>query len=123
MSIDEFVSAVVTATPGDRIQYHCGFLAEDRRFPNPDHSTVNAVGDLAWAVGAPKGYKLPGEKGPVDASGLGVGALLQQRFGAGNYVYSIYIRRPVTVTEARLIKALAAKAKKRIEASSELLAA
>jgi hypothetical protein len=92
MKADEFLKAVETASPGERIVYHTGNLADDRERSRE----LDAVAAAAWKIGAPTKFIIGGGADAFDASGFGAGSLVQQRHSACIYDYILVMRRPLT---------------------------
>jgi hypothetical protein len=104
MTPTAFLTAVSAATAGERIVYHTGFLCEDRE-TDPGFA---AVADAAWLLGAPRGFRIGGQRESINASGYGAASLVQTRHEALIYDYALCMKRPISAMErAGLVKQMA----------------
>lgn len=102
---DKFCETVAGARAGDRVIYHCGYLARDRDVTGArDGLVLDAVAEMAWWLGTPVRFIVGSLKARVDFSGLDVGTLLQHRLDKGRYEYILKMRRVLLSNEIQKLR-------------------
>ena len=67
-----------------------------------------AVADAAWLLGAPRGFRIGGQRESINASGYGAASLVQTRHAALTYDYALCMKRPISAMErAGIVKQMA----------------
>ena len=109
-SYKDFIDTLSTARARDQIVYHEGFMASERDpFGQSNSPDWAAISEVAWMVGAPKGFvmALMGDE-PMKCGGFGAADLTQKRLGGMKYEYRCTMRRALTAAEVGELRALGA---------------